>query len=414
MRTLFKNLSLMLLFVVHALCAGAALASPGSPAKLVIDNQRSDRVMVYLDGRRAGEVDGRDDRTFAMSEGKHEVRVRGRGGKVLLQKDLVVRQGRTERLRVEADRAKLTIQNYSGTSVVVTIDGSGSVSLGEGQRREFELRTGGHDVRASYTQLGKKRLLEERTVDLRPGERESLTLKKIDKGLVRVVNDTGRRATVRIDNQNRGTLNAGESQEFTTDLGRVRVELRVEQRVVASKSLVVRAYDDLVYRAEAPREGTLVVRNPLPMDVLLVLDDGSERSLKAGGQVTFSHLDPGTFKLLVTREAGERIARLRQEVEAFEISYVSIPSPSQGVVVVDNRGGRSFRVYVDGHYVETVPPHAELRLELELGSRRLTFREHGGAVVETETVQIRRYEESTVDLGQSAFSSSGWSAWFVF
>jgi len=299
--------------------------------------------------------------------------------------------GSSRDTHVSQARGDLDLHNGAGTTLRVTLDGASVMDLYPGQDRALNLPAGWHHVTVTYRQLGRDRVLSSEDVNVYPGRVAVVRFAPVTEGLVRVDNSTGRDATVLVDGRPAARLPAGASAEVVTSLGRVSIALVDQSRTLDATSISVGAYQDLTWRAEAPRVGDLVVTNPNPVPV--VVRDGLGRSVTIAGraQVRLSGEPVGLVNLEVRRQSGELIGRGKAQVLPYEVSAWSAPVPNDGLVSVRNDNRRPVTVWVDGARVSTLAPHEQVSLELSLGWRRVQIRDISGYLILDTRVNVDPY-----------------------
>lgn len=295
-----------------------------------------------------------------------------------------------------AARGDLDLRNDAGTTLRVSLDGVTVMDLYAGQARTLNLAAGWHRVVVTYRQLGRDRVLSSQDVNVYPDGRSLMRFAPVTEGLVRVGNSTGRDATVLVDGRPATRLPAGASAEIETGLGRVCLTLVDQTRTLDATTVAVGAYQDVIWRAEAPRTGDLVVTNPNPIPV--VVRDGLGRSvtISGRGQARLSAEPVGLLSLEVRRQSGELIGRGKAQVLPYDLASWSAPMPDEGLVSVRNDQARPVTVWVDGARVSTLAPRQQVSLEIGLGWRRVQIRDISGYLILETRVNVDPYATRTL------------------
>lgn len=259
----------LVLAVLALLLALPAAAS--SRAVLTVDNDRPEAVSLWLDGAVLGSVGPRAVRSYRLRPGRHALRALGRDGRVLLARDLVLRPAEATLVSLEVEPARLRVRNPTGGVVRLAVDGGGPRTLRPGESRTLELAPGRHAVRVTASLFGRERTLLARAVDLAEGRERTVVVAEPTRTLVRVVNDTGRAATLLVDGASRDRLAAGASALVEVPVGRVRLALEARGRTLAARTLAVGPFDERTWVAR-PAEGALVFRSDAAAPLVLLLD----------------------------------------------------------------------------------------------------------------------------------------------
>lgn len=395
-----RNLLSLFLLAVLSLFPLSASAS-GARGTLVVHNQRDNEMIVAVDGGRLGVVPSSAELAFRLKTGAHDVSVRdNRSGEVVQQTRVVLGAGAVYTIVIPPSKAALEVRNGAGTTVRVSVNGSSSLELASGEARVLSLRPGQHAVSVTYRQLGRDRVLLTQQVALRGGDHQLIRLAPVDEGLVRVDNRTGRDATLVVDGRSMMRVPSGASVEAPTMLGRVSLSLVDNGRALASTSLAVGPYQDIIWRAEAPKTGDLLVQNPLPMPVLVQDSRGRVTTVAARSQARLLDLPVGHASLELRRATGEPLARLSAEVRPYDVSALTVPTPRDGLVAIINADNRPVSVYVDGVRTLSVAPRESARVLLSLGRHRVQIRDVSGRVVLDTGLVVDPFTTSTLSWGK--------------
>lgn len=369
-------------------------ARPHRSAELTVDNPRGDELHVYLDGRYLGEVDDGDSERFGVPEGRHTLLLRAEDGEVILVTEISLSGQRGVRVAAPLGMGTLLVDNRSGTTLALEVDGVVLATLRSGERRSLGLEEGRHKIRAIYTQLGSDRLLEAERIDLDDGELERIVLEPATVTQARVHNLGDRPLELVVNGVSVGSSVPGAGTKVEVPVGRSVFELRHQGRVVASAVASLGPYADHIVQLEPELLGALTVSNPLPIDVELVCARGSRTRVQAYGSTTYDGLAPGRFPLRVERLTGETIGSLSPLVEPGERERAVVQPPTEGVVVLRSDSPERLEVWVDGRRLARLDPREELRLSLPLGRQVLQLRDRYGVQVEVARVQVDPYSEA--------------------
>lgn len=385
-----------LLVALVALLSLPAFAGP--KGTLILDNMRSDSVQLILDRGSLGAIAGQTERSFRLPAGAHEATLLASDGRVVHSARFTLSAGAVYRVSLAPPTGKIEVENRAGTTLRLAVDGA-THTLHSGDRRSFTVKTGAHRVVATYEQLGRDRLLEERTVVVAPEGRERVLLNPATSGLVRVDNRTGRDALLRVDGRDVGLMRNNESREVPTRLGRVSFTMESGGRLLSQTSLAVGLYDDVIWTATAPRTGELVVQSPLPIPVRLVDSKGHSAMINAYGRVTLSELDAGSFGFRIERTDGVEISHASVTIRPLETTRWTVPVPQVGVVQIINEERFTARILVDARAQGAVSPGQVERLALPIGTHSIELLDQHGRVVSRSRITIDRYQDAIMVLG---------------
>ena len=275
---------------------------PEIPGPLVgaieITNERDRAVQIYVDGRFALEVRGRTtDVVERVPNGVRLVTYAGGGNGPAWQTDRVeVREGRRAALRIAPLRGRAAIVNRSGIELHVMLDELDLGMLAPGRElttpplaaRTYRLTAAPHDWDRSRPQ--------EQEVTIIAGEVVRAELRPFFASLI-VTNPFPHKVSVFLDGRRVDNIRRGDSERFG-DLqpGRVRVEMRHEDRLVASDVVELATGRENYYAPPLTRFGALEVKNPTRQAVRIALEGGDAD--------TGFRLEPGQVRLLREIEAG--------------------------------------------------------------------------------------------------------------
>lgn len=398
--------------VLFAFSPHAARAHGSAPSLLSVDNGREIEVLVLVDRSWVGNVQPRAKATFSVASGQRRVELRTRDGQSLLVRDLSLLPGQAGAVQLAARTGVVVIDNHAGARLNVSVDGRALGDVGVGEHRTLPLDVGVHRISLSYVQLGRERVLESRSVQVHQGRATTLAAEPVDFGLVRIDNQTGRPAELRIDGMPAsrlglaGSFAVHESRELRLPLGRHDLAL-VDARSgveLDRMSFNTIAFRDHSWTAAAPRIGDLVLTNPLPMAVVVEVPGRGDLTLAAGQSRTLVGLPVGSMLVSVHRQGGETLADLRVAVAPYEQARLVVPVPTLGVVEVSNLTGRAAALHVDGRTISTLAAGQARRLSLTPGDHRVELLDDRGRRLESRLVRVDRYVDQRLELGAPAMS----------
>lgn len=220
-----------------------------------------------------------------------------------------------------------------------------------------------------------------------------------------VDNDVGRAITVYADGRQVEVVKAGDSARVRIDRDTRKLEARVGTRRVARLNPDGR---DRVWRIERPTETGVLVKNPLPIDVVITLD-GVTRTLQAGATGVFDEVSVGTNTFVARRVSGQVIDRDTVSLSAFADFRWEIDPPVQGLVSVQNRWSTPLEVELNGKVVAVLKPGQSRTFKVRCGRTsveltRMSRSGRRGAEVVDTMVRIDRYETERLVTGPASRS----------
>ena len=290
-------------------------------------------------------------------------------------------------------RAFLTIENRSSGRVSVYVDRDYVGSVGNWNRATFTVRPGHGDVIVRDAQ---GRVIEQSREWFVAGRTDVVVAKAPASGLVHIENRTPMCGELYIDGVRRLTLDPREDLDLRLATGEHRAQFKIAGHVVMSREIYVDAWDQKNVIVDVALEGNLVVRNPLPVAVVLspAGRNGYERRVEPRGTAYFSDLDIGRTAIEVSRVNGEQIAVLRPEIEPFQTVRVDVPMPKTGPLEIRSEDERDLVVTIDDRVTRELD-HV-LRMDLATGRHRIEVRTKGGRLVFSRVVDIEPFDVTRV------------------
>lgn len=224
------------LILAAASLTSSALA--GRPAMLEIDNRFDGEAAVYVDGRFYGNVEGDTRMHLDVRPGRHELEIRRPGtGYVLTRNVVTTALNATVSVRVLPPEGTLRLVN-NGQIALKLQAADHSVWVSPGTALTIPVPTGNVPVTASIREPRGDFKTMERVVWVEPGVVETETLRP-NPGVIRVVNEDCTAVRVRLDGEDAGMLQPGESRvlyvrpgdslvTFVEPGGRTRLTTRVD------------------------------------------------------------------------------------------------------------------------------------------------------------------------------------------
>ncbi len=155
-------------------------------------------------------------------------------------------------------------------------------------------------------------------------------------------------------------------------------------------------------RPEQARYGSIRVVNPLPMAVLVELEDGRTRRVEARQETIFTGVPVRDWDVAIRRTSGELLERVDLRVQPDRTTTTVVKPPELGLVVIDNNSSRALTVYVNGRSKGSVGAYDRMTLQLGPSSVRVDLVDEGG-----RADILVRSEELTVDLFKTARLTQG-------
>jgi hypothetical protein len=290
-------------------------------------------------------------------------------------------------------RALLTIENKTNTQVSVYVDRDYVGSVGNWDRETFSVRPGHGDV---IVRDAKGRVLEQSSEWFVAGRADVVVARAPTSGLVHVANRTPMRGELYVDGVRRLSLDPREDLDLRLATGEHRAQFKIAGHVVLSREIYVDAWDDKNVIVDVAIDGNLVVRNPLPVAVVLSTNgrNGYERRVEPNGTAYFTDLDIGRAAIAVSRVNGDQIAVLRPEIQPFETVRVEVPMPRVGPLEIRSDDERDLLVTIDGRVTREID-HT-LKMDLETGRHRIEVRTKSGRLVLSRVVDIDPFDVTRV------------------
>ena len=289
-------------------------------------------------------------------------------------------------------RALLTIDNRTSSRVSVYVDRDYVGSVGDWDRETFAVRPGHGDV---IVRDAKGRVIEQSSEWFVAGRADVVVARAPTSGLVHVANRTPMRGELYVDGVRKLTLDPREDLDIRLATGEHRAQFKIAGHIVLSKEIYVDPWDERNVIVDVALEGNLVVRNPLPVAVVLSTPrSGYERRVEPHGTAYFSDLDMGRTAIEVSRVNGEQIAVLRPEIEPFETVRVDVPMPKVGPLEIRSEEERDLVVTIDDRITRELD-HV-LKIDLSTGRHRIEVRTKSGRLVLSRVVDIDPFDVARV------------------
>jgi hypothetical protein len=289
-------------------------------------------------------------------------------------------------------KALLTIENRSGSRVTVYVDRDYVGSVGKWDRETFAVQPGHGDVVVRDAEGHTVAKASEWFV---AGRADVVVAAMPKTGLVHVANRTPMRGELFVDGVRKLSLDPREDLEIRLSTGEHRAQFKIGGHLVMTKEIHVDAWDERNVIVDVALEGNLVVRNPLPIAVVLSTPkSGYDRRVEPYGTAYFQDLTVGSVAIEVSRANGDQIAMLRPQIRPFDTTRVEVPMPKVGaleiraedyrtmVVTIDDRAARQFE-----HIV---------KLDVATGRHRIDVRSSNGRMVLSKVVEIDPFDVTRV------------------
>jgi hypothetical protein len=291
-----------------------------------------------------------------------------------------------------SNRAFLTIDNRTSARVSVYVDRDYVGSVGDWDRETFTVRPGHGDV---IVRDAKGRVIEQSSEWFVAGRADVVVARAPTSGLVHVANRTPMRGELYVDGVRKLTLDPREDLDIRLSTGEHRAQFMIAGHVVLSREIYVDAWDEKNVIVDVALEGNLVVRNPLPVAVVLSTPrSGYERRVEPHGTAYFSDLDIGRTAIEVSRVNGDQIAVLRPEIEPFQTVRVDVPMPKVGPLEIRSEDERDLVVTIDDRITRELD-HV-LKMDLSTGRHHIEVRTKSGRLVLSRVVDIDPFDVTRV------------------
>lgn len=294
----------------------------------------------------------------------------------------------------------VSVDNHAGVPVTVTVEGSGARVVGAWETVRFATHEGEISVVATYSQYGNTYSLTSREVRVHGRRTTALTIGAPESGKVKVVNDTGVAASVFVGGRSYASLSPGASRILTVPLGKAELTMFANGVLVESACVEVRPFSEKTLVAEAPAFADLVVSNPLPFAVDVMVDHGSKHRVAANSSTVLPHVRVGRVEVEYERLGGYAIDEELVNVRAWSGAEMTVNTPRTGLVRLDSDACEFVRVFIDGRLVSLIEPFAETTLLLPLGPTVLEVRKLEGTLVERSYVVVDPLRTTSLDFGR--------------
>jgi hypothetical protein len=289
-------------------------------------------------------------------------------------------------------RAFLTIDNRSNGRVSVYVDRDYVGSVGNWDKETFAVRPGRGDV---LVRDAKGRVIEQSSEWFVAGRADVVVARVPASGVVHVENRTPMRGELYVDGVRKLTLDPREDLDLRLSTGEHRAQFKIAGHVVMSKEIYVDAWNERNVIVDVALEGNLVVRNPLPVTVVLSTPrSGYERRVEPHGTAYFQDLSIGHTAIEVSRVNGDQIAVLRPEIQPFETVRVDVPMPRVGPLEIRADDHRDLVVTIDDRITRQF--EHTLKLDLSTGRHHIEVRTKSGRLVLSRVVDIDPFDVTRI------------------
>jgi hypothetical protein len=289
-------------------------------------------------------------------------------------------------------QAFLTVENRTNGRVTVTVDRDYKGTVGSWDRETFAVPPGKGEV---VVRDAKNRVVEQSSEWFVSGRADVVVAKAPTTGIVHVANRTPMRGELYVDGVKKLSLDPREDLDLRLSTGEHRAQFRIDGHVVLTKEIFVDAWDERNVIVDVALEGNLVVRNPLPIAVVLSTPrSGYERKVEPYGTAFFQDLSIGTTAIEVERTNGEQLAVLHPQIRAFETTRVEVPVPRVGPLEIRAEDYRTMIVSIDDRVVREF--EHTLRLDVPTGRHRIEVRTTSGRLVLSKVVDIDPFDVTRV------------------
>ena len=289
-------------------------------------------------------------------------------------------------------QALLTVENKTNGRVTVYVDRDYVGSVGKWDRETFAVQPGHGDV---VVRDSRDRIVEQASEWFVAGRADLVVAKTPSSGLVHVENRTPMRGELYVDGVRKLTLDPREDLAIRLSTGEHKAQFRIAGHLVMSKEIYVDAWDQRNVIVDVALEGNLVVKNPLPVAVVLSTSrSGYERRVEPYGTAYFQDLSVGPVSIQVSRLDGEEFATLRPDICAFETARAEVPMPRVGPLEIRAEDYRTMVVSIDGR-MERQFEHT-LKLDVATGRHRIEVRTTSGRMVLSKVVEIEPFDVTRV------------------
>jgi hypothetical protein len=299
-------------------------------------------------------------------------------------------------------RAFLTIENRSSGRVSVYVDRDYVGSVGNWDRETFAVRPGHGDVVVRDAQ---GHVIEQSSEWFVAGRADVVVAKAPTSGIVHVENRTPMRGELYVDGVRKLTLDPREDLDLRLATGEHRAQFMIAGHIVMSREIHVDPWNERNVIVDVALEGNLVVRNPLPVTVVLSTPrNGYERRVEPHGTAYFADLAIGHTAIEVSRLDGDQIAVLRPEIEPFQTVRVDVPMPKVGPLEIRSEYERDLVVTIDDRITRELD-HV-LKMDLSTGRHRIEVRTKSGRLLLSRVVDIDPFDVTRIriDDGPDALS----------
>ena len=379
----------LLLMAAVSIFSGTVMASPR--ATLSIENERSERVQVWVDHSSVGEVRANSHRSIRFRAGRHDVQIRTKEGRLVKEMSVSLTPSRTSHVVIPPAMGTLVLNNPTSKDLELKIDQQTKGMVPAGATRSFQLEEGAHRIQVGTVVIGRDvRVLDQR-IRISENGRRSLRLEAPQMGFVRVENRAGRAGVLYVDDKRHQMMDPGQVVILELPVGSAQVSFKQRERVIDSMRAEVRPFQAVRFNPEI-RMGSLRVHNPLRIPVWVTVDGHSKTLVEAHSSRLFGDLMTGEIQVRIEDPHGLFIERMRTEIRAGSRNSVRVPEPTMALLELHSDRNQRADVFVDSQRVATLEARQSLRLAIEPGTHRVQVRDPNGGILVNRLVTVDLYE----------------------
>ena len=223
-------------------------------------------------------------------------------------------------------------------------------------------------------------------------------------GTLVVDNDRFISVEVLVDGREIGTVSADSKEAFRLRPGTrsIRVTTRSGQTILARNIRILpRASGELDVPAF---ESKLTVRNRTKVDAVLTVNGKRFRELDAGESVQLIRA-PGLVDLELTSR-GRVIEETKLTLRSGKKNTWTVDRPILSTLLVENSRKQTIRVLIDGKDRGLIAAGARRNIELEPGTHRVLVINDNGRILESERVELSRFETERFEVARRHASNN--------
>lgn len=243
----------------------------------------------------------------------------------------------------------ILVVNESGGDMNVTLpEWRESTLVRAGERALIDAPLGTTTVRATYVQLGDRRLLETETVVVHPYGASVVVLQPDTQTRLAVTNDTNANASLFGDGRFLADMYPGETELVKLPVGSVHLQLVSDSgRTLGETDLRARPYADLKWTVDSPRTGSFVVDSDVAIPTTILVDGHVVAHVNANAQRTLE-LSVGWHRVQVVDPRDRRIEDEWIEVTPYGVARMNV-DPDGRPPTFDGRHERPAAVATNDH-----------------------------------------------------------------